>query len=176
MDPLLAAQAEIASLGPLQRVQAIMLKQEAEENRQAEAARYERIARAEAVQMATYQRQRIERYQQGHTSEELAAENARREEIREAKIEEHLRELRRLDPARFGDGVRRARGPVQDTGRPPAMLARDREFMLDQVRRYSERRENTERLRRQQAIARLERQASSGGTITRPGGYVTGMY
>ena len=98
MNPLARMQGEIASLSVPERARQAMLREEAAEDRQAEAARYERIARAEAIQMQMAQRQRIERYQQGYTSEEMAAWEAEREELRRGRIAELEAELKRLAP------------------------------------------------------------------------------
>jgi hypothetical protein len=89
-------QAPIESLSVPQRVKAYLERQEAAEEREAEAARYQRQAEAEAFAMHQEQRRRIERYVQGHTTEELTAWRTEQRQIREAKINELEEQLRRL--------------------------------------------------------------------------------
>jgi hypothetical protein len=144
MDPLNDLRAEIRDVGPVARVRALMEAQEHREDQQAEARRYEHAAKVEADLMRMVNQERWEVYTQGHTNRELRRQEAVREEIRTAEIEQHLAALRRLDPVRFSDGLHRSQGrglaQGQD-GPPPQQLRRTREFMLDQVRRFNERRD-----------------------------------
>lgn len=171
MDPQLEMAGDIRSMTPVVRAREMMERSEAEEARQAEVQRYNREMQAEAVARNTLARQRAEIYTRGYTSEQLNAWNTEREQVRQAKIDEHLAELRRLDPARFGDaGVRRyGFEHAADAEAAAAVLRRARQmeaecggFMRRMVAEYDERRFGPERAAALAEMARLERLTGAG--------------
>jgi hypothetical protein len=171
VDPLHASQAPIESLTVAQRLNRFYTAQEQAEEREAEAARYQREAAIEAFSQAREQRQRIERYMRGYTTEEMTAWRTEQQQIREAKIAELERELGRLK------GLPDPDLPVQRSANPwreepveslleRAKAAGDDPYMKRAVERFDLERE-AERSRRADAeISRLE-QAVNGGTVTR---------
>jgi hypothetical protein len=160
----------IESLSVPERLNRYYSAQEAAEEREREAARYQKEAEREAWAMNEEARRRIQRFVQGHTDEELAAWRNEQRQTREAKIAELECELGRLK------GLPDPDLPVQRSAARPdsaeAQLALDarhapgREFMRRMVADDDQRRELARSRKAQAELARLE-QAANGGAVTR---------
>jgi hypothetical protein len=177
VDPLNDLRAPIESVSTPERMRRFFCAQEQAEEREAEAARYQREAEAEAFTMQTIARQRVEKYLMGHTSEELASWKREQLEVREAKIAEHEDALRKLRGLPDPDlpRVQRSANPWREEP-IDSLLYRAKnvpgaEFMARQVERFDLEREAARSRRAQAAIARADADARAeavyGGTITR---------
>jgi hypothetical protein len=166
-----ASRLPIEDLTLPQRVARFWTQQEAEEDRQAEARRYQRQAELEAHLMQTEARQRLERYMTGHTSEQLAEWKRQQTQERDARIEQLERELARLRGLPDPDLPQLGRAQSQPT-ETEALIARSREvssnpLVLRMVREFDERQELRRSRERQAEIRRLEQAVSGQAEITR---------
>jgi hypothetical protein len=156
-----ASRLPIEDLTLPQRVARFWTQQEAEEDRQAEAKRYQRQAELEAHLMQVEARQRLERYMTGHTSEQLAEWKRQQTQERDAKIEQLERELARLKGLPDPDLPVMRSAPHAAETQTEALLARSREisadpFMRAQVAAFDARQESIRRAGRQDEIRKLE--------------------
>jgi len=99
---------QLRAVDPLMRARARMeAGEEIEEAEREEAVRAAReLGEARAIQQEMLDRQQLAR--QGFTDREAERARAEREAIREGRVAEHLEELARLDPARFGGTASRS--------------------------------------------------------------------
>jgi hypothetical protein len=177
MDPLNDLRAPIESLSAPQRVKMFLERQEQQEEQERAAAAYQREAEAEAFTMQTIARQRIEKYVQGHTSEELAEWKRERQQLRDAKIAELEEQLRRLKGLPDPDLPRMQRSANPWREEPvESLLARSKAvgedpFMRRMVERFDLEQEAARSRRAQAEISRADADARAeavyGGTITR---------
>jgi hypothetical protein len=182
VDPLNDSRAPIQSLSVPQRLKMFYEQQEAAEEREAEAARYQREAEAEAFTMQTVARQRAELYLTGHTTEELTAWRNEQRATRDAKIAELERELGRLKGLPDPDLPRMARSaslwskqaPAAPSDPVEALLHRANnvpgaEFMRRQVEQHDARQEAARQVSRQAEIEWLEMQVKREAEADRRG-------
>lgn len=163
----------------LDKIRIAMEAQDAADAHAAEVRRYNRQAENETALMHQAAQDRIEVLTLGRTQREIAAEEAQREQIRQAKVSELVEQLARLAPeiaAKLG-GVARSAGPDMFVTMADGSLVRmdpgaggglsrqrslaeqirrgreagNDEFMLDQVMRFDKRQAD-----RQNAIRRAE--------------------
>jgi hypothetical protein len=156
-----ASRLPIEDLPLPQRVARFWTQQEAEEDRQAEAKRYQRQAELEAHLMQVEARQRLERYMTGHTSEQLAEWKRQQTQERDARIEQLERELHRLRGLPDPDLPVMRSAPHAAETQTDALLARGREisadpFMRAQVAAFDVRQETIRRAERQAEIRHVE--------------------
>jgi hypothetical protein len=144
VDPLASLRMDITAVDPLTRARVAMEAAELAEARQAEARREERQAEAETRLHEMLARQRVEKFRQGYTSEELEADRLEREQVRRAKLDDLWQQIERLDPA-FAAVKRAEAQQVARAADADAVLARARSitsdpYMRGQLIRYHERR------------------------------------
>jgi hypothetical protein len=163
--------APIESLSVPERLNRYYTAQEEAENREAEAARYQREAEREAWAMQQEARQRIQRYVRGYTDEELAQQESERQQFKQARITELEEQLRRLRGEPDPDKKVTRSATAFTTEPVESLLARakaagDNPFMRRQVEMFDLQREAARSRQAQAEISRLE-QAVNGGTVTR---------
>ena len=161
---------EIGYVDPLTRARIMGALGDAAEEREAEAARQQRLAESEAAAMHLAAAERSQLARQGYTDRELADLRRQREADKQARVAELLNELQRLDPttaAAFQAERSRAVSDMDEAISRSRAMDGD-PFMRGQVMRFDQDRANDDRWYRQREIARLERElGGSGGAITR---------
>src|SRR5262249_44403475 len=153
---------------PLDKIRKRLDDFEGPEDRERKAAKDAAAAKIQGDLLRQAAIDRTELATLGYTTRELRAQEAEREQARQAEVAQLWERLGKLDPA--GVQLRRARADSAGETQTGALLRRARsadEFMRRVVAEDDRRREYERRLRAQAEIAQLERQVSGGGTITR---------